>query len=365
MIPIILILCTAIALVGLMVKWPKPGVYLYKAAVFVLFLPALFFALFFTLMGLSVNALNIDLHPWREYVIWRFLFAATVTVVLFAVSQIPLMFIRQFPKQEKLKIIKIEGLIYIVILAAGTGLCYYAVQDLTHTENYVIERINDYNKEYNRYPESLVEIGVPSDTTSHFGDIHIQYSYNDRAFTLFVKSEYEEYVYDSRDDMWDDIPEGETGVDRMIVMPSDSDDIIFSDYQKVASWGISEPEFFRLTQSQYEKAREILIKYFTDSIKPAESGDYLLEHPSGRLEYTAYPYDRYRCQYFGWRDSEGIQYAYIILVSKELIERDITNGYLNNDKELIWMEDGGSDEVDILINLDENKLEVFGVHQHG
>ncbi len=29
------------------------------------------------------------------------------------------------------------------------------------------------------------------------------------------------------------------------------------------------------------------------------------------------------------------------------------------------MEDGGSDEVDILINLDENKLEVFGVHQHG
>lgn len=161
------------------------------------------------------------------------------------------------------------------------------------------------------------------------------------------------------------LPEGETGVDRMIVMPSDSDDIIFSDYQKVASWGISEPEFFRLTQSQYEKAREILIKYFTDSIKPAESGDYLLEHPSGRLEYTAYPYDRYRCQYFGWRDSEGIQYAYIILVSKELIERDITNGYLNNDKELIWMEDGGSDEVDILINLDENKLEVFGVHQHG
>ena len=67
----------------------------------------IFFALFFTLMGLSVNALNIDLHPWREYVIWRFLFAATVTVVLFAVSQIPLMFIRQFLKQEKLKIIKI------------------------------------------------------------------------------------------------------------------------------------------------------------------------------------------------------------------------------------------------------------------
>lgn len=365
MIPIILILCVVIALIVLMVKWPKPGVYLYKVAVFVLFLPALFFALFFTLMGLSVNALNIDLHPWREYVMYRFMFAATVTVVSFVVSQIPLMFIRQLSKQEKLKIIKIEGLIYIVILAIGTGLLYYAIKDSTHTENYVIERINDYHKENDCYPDSLAEIGVPSDTTSHFGDIHILYSHNESAFTLLVKSEFEEYVYDSRNDMWNDIPEGESGADKMIVMPVDSDDIIFSDYEKVASWGISEPEFFRLTQSQYERAREILIKHFADSIKPAESGDYLIEHPSGRLEYTAYPYNKYRHQFFGWKDSEGIKYAYIILVSKELIERYMTNGYLNNDKELISLEDGGSDEVDILINLDESKLEVFGVHQHG
>ena len=49
----------------------------------------------------------------------------------------------------------------------------------------------------------------------------------------------------------------------------------------------------------------------------------------------------------------------------KLIERDITNGYLNNDKELIWLEDGGGDEVDVLINLDESKLETFVVHQHG
>ena len=138
-----------------------------------LFLSELFFTLFFTHMGLSVNALNIDMHPWREYEKWRFLFAASVTVVLFAVSQIPLIFIRHFPKQEKLKMIKIEGLIYIVILAVGTGLCYHGVQDPTHTENYIIERINAYQKEYQRYPESLEEIGMPSDTTSHFGDIHI------------------------------------------------------------------------------------------------------------------------------------------------------------------------------------------------
>lgn len=365
MTPIILILCAVIAFVGLMVKWPKPGVYLYKVAVFVLFLLVLFFALFFILMGLNEKTLNIDLHPWREYVMWRFLFAAAVTVVLFAVSQMPFMFSRHFSKQEKLKIIKIEGLIYIVILAVGAGLLYYVVKDSTHTENYVVERINNYHKENGRYPDSLAEIGVPSDTTSHFGDIHILYSHNESAFTLLVKSGYEEYVYDSRNDMWNDIPEGETGAYKMIVMPVDSDDIIFSDYEKITSFGISEPEFFSLTQSQYERAREILIKHFTDSIRPAESGDYLIEHPSGWLEYTAYPYDRYRCQYFGWKDSEGIQYAYIILVSKELIERDMTNGYLNNDKELIWLEDGGSDEVDILINLDESKLEVFGVHQHG
>lgn len=363
MIPIILILCAIVALVGLMVKWPKPGVHLFKVAVFMLFLSALFFALFFTLMGLNVNALNIDLHPWREYVMWRFLFAATVTVVLFAVSQIPLIFIRQFSKREKLKIIKIEGLIYIVILAVGTGLCYYVVQDSTYPENYVIKHINDYQKEYHRYPESLNEIGVPSDTTSHFGHIHIQYFHNDSSFTLLVKSEYEQYIYDSRKDMWDDIAEGEIGADRMIVKPADSDDIIFSDYEKITSWGISEPEFFRLSQSQYERAREILIKYFTESIKPVESGDYFLDHPFGRLEYTAYPYERYRCQYFGWINSEGVRYAYVILVSKELLRE--LNGYVNNDKELIWVQDGGSDEVDILINLDENKLEVFGVHQHG
>ena len=108
-------------------------------------------------MGLSVNVLNIDLHPWREYVKWRFLFAASVTVVLFAVSQNPLIFIQHFPQQEKLKMIKIEGLIYIVILAVGTGLYYYAVQDPTHTENYVIERINAYQKESS---SAIISVGI-------------------------------------------------------------------------------------------------------------------------------------------------------------------------------------------------------------
>lgn len=94
MIQYILILCAAIALIGFMIKWPKPGLYLYKTAVFMLFLPGLFFALFFTLMGFGKQALNIDLYPWREYVMWRFLFAAGITIVMFAISQIPILFIR-------------------------------------------------------------------------------------------------------------------------------------------------------------------------------------------------------------------------------------------------------------------------------
>lgn len=359
MIQAILILCAVIALVGVMVKCHKPVLYLYKAAVFMLFLPGLFFALFFTLMGYGKQALNIDLYPWREYVMWRLFFAAGITVILFVVSQIPLLLIRQFSKKEKLRIVKIEGLIYFGLLAAGTGLCYYAVQDHDYYENKIVADISNYYKEHGYYPENLNRIDLPNDSTD------VRYSHDYKSFTLLIKNGNGEFIYDSRNRLWDEVLEGESGLDRLIAMPKDSDDIIFSNHESVVSFGVSDAEFFQLTQSQYDRAREILIQYFTDSISPSVNGEYLIEHPGGWLEYTAYPYDRYRRQYFGWKDSEGVPYAYIILVSKELIERDITNGYLNSDREFVWIEDGGSDGVDVLINLNENKLEIFGVHQHG
>ena len=55
----------------------------------------------------------------------------------------------------------------------------------------------------------------------------------------------------------------------------------------------------------------------------------------------------------------------VILISKKLIEHYISLGNFEDNGQLFWIEDGGSDEVDVLINLDESKLETFVVHQHG
>lgn len=43
----------------------------------------------------------------------------------------------------------------------------------------------------------------------------------------------------------------------------------------------------------------------------------------------------------------------VILISKKLIEHDISLGYFEDNGQLFWIEDGGSDGVDVLINLDE------------
>lgn len=48
---------------------------------------------------------------------------------------------------------------------------------------------------------------------------------------------------------------------------------------ELGSYGVSNPEFYQLTQSQYETAREILIKHFADSIQPSADGDYFIDHP--------------------------------------------------------------------------------------
>ena len=78
----------------------------------------------------------------------------------------------------------------------------------------------------------------------------------------------------------------------------------------------------------------------------------------------AYPYERYRRQYFGWEYGDT-NYAMVILISKKIVEDYIASDDSEDKGQLIWIEDGGSDAVDVLINLDEKKLESFGVHQHG
>lgn len=369
MIQIIIIISVIILLVGLMVKWPKPGLYLFKTVCLMLLLSGLFFALFFTLMGFGMQSLNIDLHPWRESVSPRFIVALVVTTVIFVISQIPLLFLKKLSSKEKTRILKIEGVIYGALLMLGTGLLYVATSDRNCPENQVIDKIEDFHARHGHYPKTLSDVHINMDNDSLFANdnVHLGYSSDKNAYTLSVNYEYGSYVYDSRKDRWSDIQEGSSIENYMIAIPKEADDVIISDYdnEDIGSFGISRSEFYQLTQSQYETTREILIKHFADSIQPAADGEYLIEHPGGWLEYTAYPYDRYRRQYFGWKDRDGTHFAMVILISKEIVEYYTEFDDLEDKGQLFWIEDGGSDAVDVLINLDEKKLESFGVHQHG
>lgn len=358
MIQVVLIICVLLVLI--LIKWPKPGMYLYKAVCLTLLLSALFLAFFFSLRALNEISLNIALHPWREYVMFRFLYATVFAAVIFVVSQIPFLFVRQFDKKEKQRMVKVEGLIYLCILAIGAGLCYYEEQGHDYPENKIISQINIYRDTYGHYPDSITPTTFQGGYVISTDSLNVRYWHDKSSFTILAQNIYGKYIYDSQSDLWSYIPNEESEKDSLVAKSIDKDDIIFIDCKKVEGFGVSETEFFKLSQSQYERARQLLTQYFTDFIQPFENGKYLIEHPNG-LEYKAYPYDKYIRQYFGWRDSSGTEYAYVILISKKELEHN--KSY--NPDELFFMDGdvGGSDAVDVLINLDENKLEQFGVHQ--
>ena len=101
------ILAVAIILsFGLMVKSPKYGVWVYKGAIFIIMLIVLFVALFFYLGGnADISALNINLHPWRNYLLYRVVAAVVCVAVIFAISQLSLLFVKYHNKK---KIVKYE-----------------------------------------------------------------------------------------------------------------------------------------------------------------------------------------------------------------------------------------------------------------
>lgn len=367
MFQIIIIISVIILLVGFIVKWPKPGLYVFKTTCLMLLLSGLFFALFFTLMGFGEQALNIDLHPWREYVSSRFIGALVVTAVIFVISQIPLLFLKKLSSKEKTKILKIEGLMYGSLLIFGTGLLYVVVSDRNYPENQVIDKIEAFHSRHDQYPKTLSDIHVSADNDSLFtnDNVHLGYSCDKNAYTLSVSSEYGNYVYDSRRNKWIGNPKDLSLIENyMIAIPKETDDVIISDFDKseLEFYGIRRTDFYQLTQSQYETAREILIKHFADSIQSPTNGEYFIEHPGG---YTAYPYEQYCRQYFGWKDRDGTNYVIVILISKKIVEDYIASDDFEYNGQLIWIKDGGSDEVDVRINLDEKILESLGVHQHG
>lgn len=195
---IMLILAFAIILsFGLMVKSPKNGLWLYKGAIFGIMIIFLFVALFFWLGGnVGVTALNINLHPWRHYLLYR-VFAAIACVTFFlAVSQLPLLFIKCYVKKKKWQIIKYEGLVYALILVIGV-IClseFSGVGKLWDEKlqagNDVVRLIDKYNRTNGKQCQSLSDLGLEpvSDYFYEYKGMWFVLDANDKAYELRFRS---------------------------------------------------------------------------------------------------------------------------------------------------------------------------------
>ena len=179
---------------GLMVKRPKYGVWLYKGAVFIVMLNVLFVALFFYLGGnADISALNINLNPWRHYLQYRVFSAVACVGVVFAISQLPLLFVK-YP--HKKRIVKFEGLTYAFVLAIGI-IClskYSGVgkihDDKLQAGNDVVRLIYEYNRTHGQQCQSLSELGLKP-----IGNHYYEYKgmwflmdANDKSFDLRFRS---------------------------------------------------------------------------------------------------------------------------------------------------------------------------------
>lgn len=204
MIQIIIIISVIILLVSLIVKWPKLGFYIFKTACLMLLVSGLFFALFFTLMGCE-QALNVALHPW-EYVSGRFIIALGWTVILLCISQIPF----KMSRCDKMKILKIEGLIYGALLMAGTSVLWLNISDRRYPENQIIDKIEAFYNHHGRYPGNLSDINISTENDSLFAtdDVHLDYSCYKNTYKLSVSYEYGSLIYDSRKERWSKLSDG-------------------------------------------------------------------------------------------------------------------------------------------------------------
>lgn len=215
---IILILAFAIILsFGLMVKCPKYGLWLYKGAVFGIMIIFLFVALFFWLRGNEdVSALNINLHPWKNYLLYH-VFAAVACVMFFlAISQLPLLFVKCYGKKKKWQFIKFEGLVYAVTLIIGViCLSEYSGVGKLHDEklqagNEVVRLIDEYNNTHKTQLQSLSELGLKQvgDGFYEYKGMWFLLNTNDKAFDLRFCSPYGwdinyDFTYSSDIHEWD------------------------------------------------------------------------------------------------------------------------------------------------------------------
>jgi len=200
-----------------MVKCPKYGLWLYKGAILGIMIIFLFVALFFWLGGTAdVSALNINLHPWKNYLLYR-VFAAIACVMFFlAISQLPLLFVKCYSKKKKWQIIKYEGLVYTVILVVGViCLSEFSGVGKLHDEklqagNEVVQLIDEYNNTHKTQCQSLSELGLKQvgDGFYEYRGMWFLLNANDKAYDLRFRSPYGEdlnydFTYSSDIHEWD------------------------------------------------------------------------------------------------------------------------------------------------------------------
>lgn len=148
---------------GIMVKSPKYGLYLYKGAILIIMVIVLFVALIFSLGPNDISALNINLHPWKNYLRYRVIAAVVCDIVIFATSQFPLLFVKY---HKKTRLMKYEGSVYIVALILGI-ICltkFSGVGRLNDAKlqagNDVVRLIDEYNRTHQKQCQSLSELGL-------------------------------------------------------------------------------------------------------------------------------------------------------------------------------------------------------------
>ena len=191
---IMLILAFAIILsFGLMVKCPKYGLWLYKGAIFGIMIIFLFVVLFFWLGGNGdETALNINLHPWRNYLRYRVAAAVSCVTLFLAASQLPLLFVKCYAKKKKWQIIKYEGLVYALTLGIGV-ICLSEFSGVVklHDEklqagNEVVRLIDEYNNTHKTQCQSLSELGLKQvgDGFYEYKGMWFLLNANDKAFDL-------------------------------------------------------------------------------------------------------------------------------------------------------------------------------------
>lgn len=126
------------------ITWPKSFPSIYKIVVYLMSVVVIFITLFFSLRSpIDPVNLNVDLHPWRSYILPRWWGIILVSVVFFTLSQIP--FASVCKKYFRKDIIAYSTLIVISATAAAIeGSLYYCPEEL-QTGNEVVEMIDNFN----------------------------------------------------------------------------------------------------------------------------------------------------------------------------------------------------------------------------